>query len=190
TLAHARRALLAAWTARAPRDSEPPVRAWPPLRRPDDLPFRAPHFVDQVLSDRELGDRDAPDRRASRVVTTLDLGLQRLMERHLRAYVARERRRGIPNAAALLVDTRTASIRALVGSADFFDDTISGQVNGTLAKRSPGSALKPFAYATQPPCCATSPRPSRLTAPRTSTAASRDPWQRRTPSFAAGTCPP
>ena len=35
----------------------------------------------------------------------------------------------------------------MVGSADFFAANIEGQVNGTLAKRSPGSALKPFIYA-------------------------------------------
>src|SRR5690606_30586790 len=39
------------------------------------------------------------------------------------------------------------SVRALIGSADFFDAAIEGQVNGTQAKRSPGSALKPFIYA-------------------------------------------
>ena len=51
------------------------------------------------------------------------------------------------NAAALLVDTRDLGVRAMVGSADFADAAIDGQVNGTLAKRSPGSALKPFIYA-------------------------------------------
>ena len=35
----------------------------------------------------------------------------------------------------------------MIGSARFSDESISGQVNGTLAKRSPGSALKPFIYA-------------------------------------------
>ena len=58
-----------------------------------------------------------------------------------------QRRIGIRNAAALLVDRRDLGVRAVVGSARFFDDSIQGQVNGTLAKRSPGSALKPFIYA-------------------------------------------
>lgn len=35
----------------------------------------------------------------------------------------------------------------MVGSADFFNRAIDGQVNGVSAKRSPGSALKPFVYA-------------------------------------------
>jgi penicillin-binding protein 1C len=38
-------------------------------------------------------------------------------------------------------------VLAAVGSADFFDDSIEGQVNGFTAKRSPGSTLKPFIYA-------------------------------------------
>ena len=45
------------------------------------------------------------------------------------------------NAAAILVDTRDMGVKALVGSANFFDRTIDGQVNGTLARRSPGSTL-------------------------------------------------
>ena len=122
------------------------VRLWPRLRRPEDLPFAAPHFVDQILAD---GATEPPGRLPTMVsvTTTLDLHLQRLLERHLTAYVARERRRVIANAAALLVETRTLSVRALVGSADFFDPGISGQVNGVVARRSPGSTLKPFAYA-------------------------------------------
>src|SRR5437762_5145226 len=39
------------------------------------------------------------------------------------------------------------SIKAWVGSADFWSTAIAGQVNGVLAKRSPGSTLKPFVYA-------------------------------------------
>ena len=47
----------------------------------------------------------------------------------------------------MLVDTQSMQVKALVGSADYFDASIDGQVNGTAAKRSPGSTLKPFIYA-------------------------------------------
>ena len=47
----------------------------------------------------------------------------------------------------MLVDSRDMTVKAVVGSADFFDAKIEGQVNGTQAKRSPGSTLKPFIYA-------------------------------------------
>ena len=39
------------------------------------------------------------------------------------------------------------SVKAWVGSADYWNEDIDGQVNGVLAKRSPGSTLKPFVYA-------------------------------------------
>lgn len=81
------------------------------------------------------------------IQTTLDLRLQQLTERVLAGYVREHRAIGIHNAAALLVDYRDLSVRAMVGSASFHSAEIEGQVNGTLAKRSPGSALKPFIYA-------------------------------------------
>jgi len=158
TLDRARNELLRAYTAAHPGVSAEGVsREWPALNDPrataasatteapsplpSPLPFWAPHFVEEVL--RGDGDADAD----GRIVTTLDLPLQRLCERHLRAYVARERSRGLTNAAAMLVDTRSMDVRALVGSADFFDDAIGGQVDGALAARSPGSTLKPLVYA-------------------------------------------
>ncbi|MEO0576998.1 MAG: penicillin-binding transpeptidase domain-containing protein, partial [Pseudomonadota bacterium] len=53
---------------------------------------------------------------------------------------------GIRNASAMLVDFRSMQVVASVGSAAFFDTAIAGQVDGTRAKRSPGSTLKPFVY--------------------------------------------
>ena len=81
------------------------------------------------------------------LITTLDLRMQRLLERHVRSYVERQKRVGVTNAAAMLVDTRDMGVKAAVGSADFFNDAIAGQVNALTAKRSPGSTLKPFIYA-------------------------------------------
>ncbi len=106
--------------------------------RPEALPFAAPHFAEQLLAD------PPPD---ATVASTLALPLQRILERQVRTFVEGARRLGVENAAALLVDTRDLGVRALVGSADFFDDAIAGQVDGTRARRSPGSVLKPFVYA-------------------------------------------
>lgn len=112
------------------------------LRTSSKLPFKAPHFVDRVLADRSWHPQAGSNLR-----TTLDAGLQRLLEERVANHLQRERDRGLRNAVALLVDTRDMSVRALVGSADYFDAGIDGQVNGTSAKRSPGSTLKPFIYA-------------------------------------------
>jgi penicillin-binding protein 1C len=78
---------------------------------------------------------------------TIDLDLQHGLERQVRRYVEHNGARGIRNASAILIDTRDMGITALVGSADYGDATIQGQVDGTQAKRSPGSTLKPFIYA-------------------------------------------
>ena len=59
----------------------------------------------------------------------------------------RSRRLGINNGAVILVDYRTMEVKAYLGSANYFDDAIQGQVDGLRGRRSPGSALKPFIYA-------------------------------------------
>src|SRR6266498_3066200 len=98
----------------------------------------APHFVRQVLgADKE---RDV-------IVTTLDLNRQQLIERRIIGYIQTNRNRGMRNAAAMLVDVRTMDVLAQVGSTDFLNVEIQGQVDGTRSPRSPGSTLKPFVYA-------------------------------------------
>ena len=104
---------------------------------PRKLPFDAPHLTEMLLQENRVG----------AIHSTIDSGLQHLLERQIALYVERQQRLGIHNASAMLVDTRTQEVKASVGSAGFFDAAIQGQVNGTQAKRSPGSALKPFIYA-------------------------------------------
>ncbi|NMO15373.1 penicillin-binding protein 1C [Pyxidicoccus fallax] len=138
-LTAARLRLFDRWVVLHPEDAERrAVLEQPlPVRAPEELPFLAPHFVGRALRASPAG---------SRLRSTLDLPLQKLLERHLRQYVERRRAVGIRNAAAMLVDWRSLEVRAAVGSVDFFDEAIDGQVDGTQAKRSPGSALKPFIY--------------------------------------------
>ena len=112
------------------------------LRTASQLPFHAPHTVQQLVA-RQSGDNGA----SCEIHATLDLKLQRTLERQIHRYVERQRRIGIENATAMLIDYRTMEVKAVVGSAAFHNAAINGQVNGTLAKRSPGSTLKPFVYA-------------------------------------------
>jgi penicillin-binding protein 1C len=100
--------------------------------------FLALHFVQRIVAAEK--DRDE-------IVTTLDLAKQQLIERRIVDYIQTNRGRGIQNAVALLVDTRTMDVLAQIGSADFFNAEIQGQMDGTRAPRSPGSTLKPFVYA-------------------------------------------
>jgi penicillin-binding protein 1C len=104
------------------------------------LPRQAPHFVDALLAARATGTA------GGRIDATLDAGLQRLLELQIRRYLGQRDSVGISNAAALLVDTRDMSVKAWIGSADYWSPG-DGEVNGVLAKRSPGSTLKPFVYA-------------------------------------------
>lgn len=140
----ARNQLYARWLATHPRDRSAAALFELPLtlRPPEQLPFAAPHLVERVLAQQRIEGRQAPT-----ITTTLDLDLQRLVQRRIEQAIARNQSRGIRNASALLVDTRDMAVRALVGSADYFDASIAGQVDGTAAKRSPGSTLKPLLYA-------------------------------------------
>lgn len=111
-----------------------------PLRLFDlpDLPFEAPHLCTELLAQQSD---------AEPIRTTIDSSLQHLLEKFLRQFVARHRAYDLSNAAAMLVHWPSMEVRALVGSANFHDTKIQGQVDGTRAKRSPGSTLKPFIYA-------------------------------------------
>ena len=144
-LAAARNALYSQWLRRHPHDTaQKPLFALPlTLRRLSQLPFEAPHAVEQLLAAQRINGGSDP----ARIATTIDLDLQHSLERQIAHYVQRNGARGIRNASAILVDTRDMGIKAMVGSADYFDASIQGQVNGTLAKRSPGSTLKPLIYA-------------------------------------------
>ena len=102
------------------------------------MPWQAPHFVDALLR--------GPTPQQGTVHTTLDARLQRLVETQTARYLAERGDIGLRNAAALLVDTRDMAVKAWLGSADYWNPR-DGQVDGVLAKRSPGSTLKPFVYA-------------------------------------------
>lgn len=103
--------------------------------RREDLPFLAPHFING-LKDSDL-----------KVTTTLDLPLQTLIEQRMARWLSQTRAHDLDNAVAMVVDTRSRDVVALAGSGDFFNRGIEGEVDGTLAPRSPGSTLKPFVYA-------------------------------------------
>ncbi|HLJ50336.1 MAG TPA: penicillin-binding protein 1C [Bryobacteraceae bacterium] len=139
-LAKARARLTALWLARhRANDSERrQLETAIPARSEYALPWIAPHFVDALVATHPT--------QSARIETTLDASTQRLVERQVRRYIDQYGDRGIRNTSALLVDTRDMAVKAWVGSADYWNQSIDGQVDGVLAKRSPGSALKPFIY--------------------------------------------
>ena len=138
-LVRARQLLFEQWRSSHPTESAAAARMALPLalNTTRKLPFHAPHLVDQMLAER--------DHRAT-ISTTLDLPLQQLVQQRVTRYIAARSRHGISNASVLLVDSRDMGVRAMIGSADWRNAKIAGQVNGTRARRSPGSTLKPFIY--------------------------------------------
>jgi penicillin-binding protein 1C len=102
--------------------------------------FAAPHFVEMVLS-------NVTAERPARVQTTLDLALQQDVEGIIRSQRADLDRHGAHNVAVVVLDNRTGGWLAWEGSGNYFDGEHGGAINGPLALRQPGSALKPFTYA-------------------------------------------
>ncbi len=80
------------------------------------------------------------------VNTTLDPDLQDAAERIVADQVARLADRNVSNGALVAMHPTTGEIVAFVGSADFDNVEIDGQVNMALAPRQPGSSIKPLVY--------------------------------------------
>ncbi len=97
--------------------------------------FRAPHFVDLLRQQTGLSTD-------TQVTTTIDLGIHQSVES-----TVTERLAHLPGtqAAAVVIENKTGSVLALIGSRSF-SESASGQTNGAMAARSAGSTLKPFTY--------------------------------------------
>ena len=117
----------------------------------------APYFVDLVNNQlQEWFSSDELITQSYWVYTTIDMDLQRAAVEAIRIgmaevdeRVARQKRfrgRKAPQAQAALVvlDPKTGEVKAIVGGRNYG----LSQLNRVLAKRQPGSAFKPFVYAT------------------------------------------
>jgi penicillin-binding protein 1C len=109
--------------------------------RPLEHPFAAPYLVEAMRQGNHGGLADGPT-----TVTTLDLDLQRDVEGLCDSHVERLRQKNASSAAIVVIDNASGEVLAYVGGAGF-DDEGHGQVDMARARRQPGSALKPFAYA-------------------------------------------
>lgn len=111
--------------------------------------IQAPHFVFYVLDHlkKEYG-QEALETEGYDVYTSIDLGLQKEAEAIVADGVKKNLARGASNGALVALTPKNGEILAMVGSRDYFDTKIDGQVNVAIEKRQPGSTFKPFAYAT------------------------------------------
>lgn len=119
------------------------------LASPERGVLRMPHFVDYVRD--LLTERYGPEgmRQGLQVYTSIDPRYQALAEEIARAHVTEiGPRRNVSNAAIVILNPPSGQILAMVGSLDYHDEVIDGQVNVTVRPRQPGSAIKPVLYAT------------------------------------------
>jgi len=107
----------------------------------------APHFVFYILNKLEEKYGASALVSGLKVTTTLDADLETKAESILNAYALQnEKDFKASNGSLVAIDPPTGQILAMVGSRDFFDTSIDGQYNATLALRQPGSTMKPFIY--------------------------------------------
>jgi len=111
--------------------------------------MRYPHWVQYVRSQLELQyDAQLIYRSGFTVTTTLDPGLQDQAQNMVSNQVASLVDQHVTNGALVSIRPATGEILAMVGSADFYNADISGQVNmATSQTRQPGSSIKPITYA-------------------------------------------
>jgi 1A family penicillin-binding protein len=109
----------------------------------------APHFVLWVKEqlEQEYGER-LVEQGGLKVVTSLDFDKQMIAEEAvMNNRDARSEQYGFNNSGLVAVDPSNGHILSMVGSADYFDDEIDGQVNVPLRPLQPGSSFKPIVYA-------------------------------------------
>lgn len=132
------------------------ARRQPLAYTPAPYPLLAPHFVSMVEAELDALFSPAAIARYGglTVRTTLDWNWQEQAEEIVNRQIERL---NVPpdggpghnahNAALIALDPHDGAALALVGNADYFDETHGGAINMALAPRQPGSALKPVIYA-------------------------------------------
>ena len=112
--------------------------------------IKAPHFVMYIkqLVEEKYGP-SIFETGGLRITTSLDWDLQQKAERIVKEEVDKVTASlNINNGSSVILDTKTGEILSMVGSKDFFDTSIDGEVNVSMRLRQPGSSIKPLVYAT------------------------------------------
>ncbi len=108
---------------------------------PIETDFEAPHFCDYIASSYEKNAM----RHYKLIRTTIDLALQKKAQAILSSVISGLAEKNVTNGAVVILKNDTGEIMAMIGSVDYKGK--AGQVNAALSLRPPGSALKPFTYA-------------------------------------------
>ncbi|RLD04824.1 MAG: hypothetical protein DRI56_10565, partial [Chloroflexota bacterium] len=111
------------------------------------IEMRYPHWVNYIHSLLEdLYDAQTIYRSGFTVYTTLDPGLQDAAQQIVQEQIANLAGHSVGNGALVAVRPNTGEIVAMVGSADFGNEGIQGQINMSISPRQPGSSIKPLTY--------------------------------------------
>jgi 1A family penicillin-binding protein len=112
------------------------------------FPIEAPHFTAWVRDELlQIVGQERLSRGDLRVVTTLDLDLQRQAQASVAWHVSELSDKNVTTGAVVVIDPRSGHVLAMVGSANYFEESIDGAYNAALAERQPGSSIKPIIYA-------------------------------------------
>ncbi|OGH72011.1 MAG: hypothetical protein A2921_01735 [Candidatus Magasanikbacteria bacterium RIFCSPLOWO2_01_FULL_43_20b] len=111
--------------------------------------IQAPHFTLYVKGQLvDMFGEQLVDTGGLKVITSLDWEKQQAAELAIKENEKSLLEAGANNAALMAMDPKNGQILSMIGSRDFFDETIDGQFNvATLGKRQPGSSFKPIIYA-------------------------------------------
>jgi membrane peptidoglycan carboxypeptidase len=115
--------------------------------QPRNFSVRYPHFVNFIQAQLEQNfGTDEIFRRGFQIRTTLNPRLQDTAQTALEQTVGSVRNLGINTGAVFVLDPRDGAIRVMVGSPDFNNEEIDGQVNNVFTWQQPGSSIKPVVY--------------------------------------------
>jgi len=111
---------------------------------------KAPHFSVYIRSylEEKYG-KDVVEQGGLKVTTTINYPLQEKAEQIAAKYAKENKEKfNASNNSIVAIDPKTGQILVMVGSKDYFNQEDQGNFNVALAHRQPGSAIKPFVYAT------------------------------------------
>lgn len=122
------------------------IENYPFTQRENKMVF--PHWVNYIrYLLEESYDPQTIYRSGFQVYTTLDPQLQTEAERIVKEQVDSLADKHVTDGALVALRPTTGEVLAMVGSADFYNDAIAGQINMALRPRQPGSSIKPLTYA-------------------------------------------
>lgn len=110
------------------------------------ISINAPHFVFYAREqlEKEFGPRILDQ--GLKVKTTIDLDVQQAAEKIVKDEIENLKNSQVGNGAAVVMDSQTGEILAMVGSYDY-NNPDYGKFNAATGKRQPGSSIKPLTFA-------------------------------------------